>query len=98
MIEWNQQDRILDQIQSVFSHFQEAVKKDKDVLVFSSRLSHVGPASRSGNKQAFNNVKIPKLPIQYDINGFNGKNLSRACPGHISSQNQNNIVHLIKMI
>ncbi len=59
MIEWNQQDRILDQIQSVFSHFQEAVKKDKDVLVFSSRLSHVGPASRSGNKQALTASKFP---------------------------------------
>ncbi len=51
-------------VQVFFPHFQEAVKKDKDLLVFSSRLSHVGPASRSGNKQAFNSIKIPKLPVQ----------------------------------
>uniref|UniRef100_A0A671L0D4 FH2 domain containing 2 n=1 Tax=Sinocyclocheilus anshuiensis TaxID=1608454 RepID=A0A671L0D4_9TELE len=33
-------------MQVFFSHFQEAVKKDKDLLMFPSRLSHVGPASR----------------------------------------------------
>lgn len=54
MIEWNPSDKSLSTVQHEWLSssllLQEAVKKDKDLLMFPSRLSHVGPASRSGDK------------------------------------------------